>query len=191
MEGGGYRHLPQPPQPRSKQESDPTGENWLKVPRKAGVTPINPCRARQPLLPSLNPPCGQPGWCPAGCPIFPGHLLQPARHPSPSLSPPGMVAVLTPAQRPRQRMRDARTCMVRSGGPTPLSVSPTLADLGRDFGPGSALAGCVEGFGMFLIAWCPAGQPAQRPWGWAAGSSLTHHLIAAGGWMDLGHRCRG
>lgn len=48
--------------------------------------------------------------------------------------------------------------MVRSSSPTPLAVSATLADPGRDFGPGSALAGGVEGFSTSPIAWHPAGQ---------------------------------
>ena len=138
--GGRLLALPPAPQPPSKQEPDPTGQNWLKVPRKAGVTPINPCKARQPPLPSPNPPSGQAGWHPAGC-------LSPL---SPSLSPPGMTAALSPAQRPRQRMRGAKSCMVRSGSPAPLAASATLADVGRDFGPGSALVGCVEGFSGFV-----------------------------------------
>lgn len=81
---------PRLPEPSNKQESDPTGENWLKGARKAGVAPINPCTAGKPLLPSPNPPCGQPGWYPAGCPTSPGtplpqapHCSQPGTHPHP------------------------------------------------------------------------------------------------------------
>lgn len=179
------------PQHRSKAEPDPTGESWLKHPRKAVVTPINPCRAGKPLLLSPDPPCGQPGWCPAGCPLIPGHPLQPAGHQSPAVPPPGMTAVLSPAQRPRQRVRDARSCMARSSSPVGLAVSAAAADLGRNFEPGPALAGCVEGFVTFPIARCPPGQSAQRPWGWAAGTSLAHHLIAPGDrWSLDADRCR-
>lgn len=40
--------------------------------------------------------------------------------------------------------------MVRSDSPTLLAVSVNPADPGRDFGQGSALAGCVEGFSTSL-----------------------------------------
>lgn len=81
MEGGGYRCFPQLPQPRSKQE--PRRENCLKVPRRWNK-PHQPLQSWAALSPPPSPPCGQPGWFPAGCPASLGtHCNQPGTRPHP------------------------------------------------------------------------------------------------------------
>lgn len=76
--------------------------------------------------------------------------------------------------------------MVRSGSPAPLAVSAFLADLGRDFGPVSALAGCVEVFGTSLIAQRQASS--TKAMGRAAGASV---VLLGDGRIWGTNRCRG